>query len=33
LLHNVVSWLRAPIYPLHIRELESMGKAHTGRRA
>lgn len=33
LLHNAVRWLRAPIYPLHIRELESLGKAHTERRA
>ena len=33
LLHNAVRWLRAPIYPLHIRELGSMGKAHTERRA
>jgi general secretion pathway protein A len=33
LLHHAVRWLRAPIYPLHIRELESMGKAHTERRA
>ena len=33
LLHNALRWLRAPIYPLHIRELESMGKAHTERRA
>jgi general secretion pathway protein A len=33
LLHNAVRWLRAPIYPLHIRELGSMGKAHTQRRA
>lgn len=33
LLHNAMRWLRAPIYPLHIRELESIGKAHTERRA
>ncbi len=33
LLHNAVRWLRAPIYPLHIRELESIGKAHTEHRA
>jgi general secretion pathway protein A len=33
LLHNAMRWLRAPIYPLHIRELGSMGKAHTQRRA
>ena len=33
LLHNAVCWLRAPIYPLHIRELGSMGKAPTQRRA
>ena len=33
LLHSAVRWLRAPIYPLHIRELESIGKAQTERRA
>ncbi|MEQ1352605.1 MAG: AAA family ATPase [Candidatus Acidiferrum sp.] len=33
LLHNAMRWLRAPIYPLHIRELESIGKAQTERRA
>jgi general secretion pathway protein A len=33
LLHNAVRWLRAPIYPLHMRELESIGKAHTEHRA
>ena len=33
LLRNAMRWLRAPIYPLHMRELESMGKAHTERRA
>lgn len=33
LLRNALRWLRAPIYPLHIRELESIGKTHTERRA
>ena len=33
LLNNAVRWLRAPIYPLHIRQLESIGKAQTERRA
>ncbi len=33
MMQTAMRWLRAPIYPLHLRELGSMGKAHSQRRA